>query len=362
MASTNPLEIPNRTHGASYPKKRTLKLRLCLQNLARHISVSPMRAVQAGLSGLDEYDYPDVRRIVVDMINTKGPVPNITMDFTKLTPFLVDLKLPLENVHEAGESPNGSPRIQWRQKKWDPDKHQVPSRGTQNLITGTHIIHSPDSRVQAPGYRNSANRLWWIQSLHINGEHLNYMKVMVACYIKRKTLQAASVFPRAGTIYFFLTYGESRFRIRNSVITKRIAMDFTSLTRACRFRADECGYKSGILGTIIGTPSSQDLGSVENAVRDTCHTRLWKRIGGALNTKQCQGVHRTGPWVCQQLRELKICSIRPGDPSIDFQAPVDVDSTEALGNDIWRFPLAAQRIWMASRLDCGLEHLTTYSR
>ncbi|KAK3804645.1 MAG: hypothetical protein J3Q66DRAFT_408073 [Benniella sp.] len=103
MASTNPLEIPEIAHmvasavqaGLSY--RRTLQLYLPFGpgqlSVYTHRHLIQDLSLFTTFSGLDEYDYPDVRRIVVDMINTKGPVPNITMDFTKLTPFLVDLKL-----------------------------------------------------------------------------------------------------------------------------------------------------------------------------------------------------------------------------------------------------------------------------
>jgi len=179
MEHTNPLEVPEIADMvASYLEGKDLASCVRVSKTWHNIFLSHRwRAVQAGLSdrrnlqlflpfgpdrlsvythrhliqdlslfsafeGLNEYDYPNMRRFVVNMISTKGPTPDITMDFTKLSPFLVDLKLVnvytkpefwealsehphlrtltlcdmsliyntpslWENVHEPGEPPNG---------------------------------------------------------------------------------------------------------------------------------------------------------------------------------------------------------------------------------------------------------------
>ncbi|KAF9358956.1 hypothetical protein BGX34_008630 [Mortierella sp. NVP85] len=50
-------------------------------------------SLHSKIGDLDEHNYPNVRRLEINMIHSKAPINYVTMDFTKWTPLLVDLKM-----------------------------------------------------------------------------------------------------------------------------------------------------------------------------------------------------------------------------------------------------------------------------
>jgi len=272
------------------------------------------------LGGLDKYDYPKVRRFSVNMFRWKpsSKSKQITMDFTKSTPMLVDLSIGRVNTKKAfwkrlSEHPHlrtlslMSTQVEGRASPWlwktcvnleslmmnyvktedgGGPSNEVFTRMRQLDISGTEILDKPyylDLILQSP----------MLESLNL--------EIVDLITLKERSLHRH--WPHLSKLFVYTTDG----RVENlAYILRNIGNGHGGLVEFgsnCLMETQSSNALSLHFSTLVRV--ELDYGSDNSVFLDilcSC-ARLEVLHAGHVTAKD---IAERGPWACKQLRELEI--------------------------------------------------------
>jgi len=274
--------------------------------------------------GLDEYDYPKVRRLAVDTIYSTPSVNHITMDFAKSTPLLVDLKM--ANVYHTHPA------------FWE----KLSEHPHLRTLTISDMRIEPDD---TPGLWKTCMKLESLQMDHVSIEDTGRPRNVGFYRMRKLSMMGGDVkeLYQLDLILLSPILESLEWEITNlmAIAEQSLSIHWPRLKRLhidCRYHAEEdlayiledIGKGQGGLiefgfSCPMGTQSSRALSihfstlvkvdlrySSDRSDRNNslffldilCSCpRLEVLLVGSVHAKD---VVECGPWVCQQLRELEI--------------------------------------------------------